>query len=605
MPDRGCRASAVCVKRCHRAGNKPGILGKTSWLAAFLPCLAHANNELPRLDFLAADFEGEVLLESSFVNSLVGWDWFFDNGFRGGSTVIGNIEGGNIWFGHEAFLRPPGAPAAFTTWNNPAAGAANELDYHATTVGHVLAGSGYVDVDGGSYTLIGLGMAPEARVVSGAIATSFSTSDFGAFSVTEESLLAAYGAFFRGDGVSRPDVINSSWGGSGDPAAVSTASLTIDALASSQPDVTLVVAAGNGGNTPPGSPANGYNSLSVGATGGEGFLIPSSFSSRGLADFYNPVENGGTLHEGVRVAVDLAAPGEKFFLAAYLGDSGTIGAYAGLEELVSEPSPTDLYFRELDGTSYAAPVVAGGIALLKDVARAGLLETPESNPNAFDSRLMKSVLMAGSRATEGWDNGQNAFNVTTQALDAATGAGMLDLVGAAEVYLAATRDLFGVGGVVTTNGWDVGNVGLDGTVDYFMDADFEVSTQLTVALNWFALRGLDGNDLGIDLAFSDLDLEVWLLDGEGAFASQVAASRSRYQNTEFLRIEDLAPGRYGMRVLFGDMVYDTTGAVEEETYALAWRAVAIPEPGGPWLLALGLTVMLFRRKKSAATVISE
>jgi hypothetical protein len=568
--------------------------------AILLGAAAHAG-DVPRLQVIAADFEDGLLMDYSFVNSVVGWDVFFEYGFRGGSTVIGNLEAGHAWFGHEVFERPPGAPAAFSTWNNPATGALNELDYHATTVAHVLAGSGYIPDNGGAYTLTGLGMAPEARLVSGAIATGFSPVTFGAFEVSEVSLTTAYRDFFRGvglgEGIARLDVINSSWGGGGDPAANSPESLAIDGLAFTNPDVALVVSAGNGGpSAVTGSPANGFNSIAVGSLGGPDFLDPSPFTSSGFADFFNPVENGGTLHSGVRVAVDIAAPGEMLFLAAYLGDSGSIGAHGDFASFIQEPSPADLYFIELAGTSYSAPIVAGGVALLKDVARAGLGETPETHPESFDTRVIKSALMAGARPTNGWDNGQDAFNVTTQALDPSTGAGMLDLVGAADVYLGATRGLSGgAGGLVAASGWDMTTVDLMQMVDYVFAAPFDVATTLAVALNWFAVRGFDDDDNGLDLAFSNLDLQVWQLDGEGAFVTMVGESRTLYNNTEFLRFDALDPGRYGMRVVFDGMVYDTTGGIGEETFALAWRAVAIPEPGAGMLALMAIAFLVTRR----------
>lgn len=556
----------------------------------------------PRLDIFYAEFEGQTPVNVQFVNPVVGWDAYFNAGFRGGSSVIGNLEAGTAWFGHEVFVRPPGAPSAFTTWTNPAAGAVNELDFHATTVTHVLAGSGYIPDNGGEYTLAGLGMTPEARVVSGGIATSFSAEDLGAFSTSSASVITAYRDFFQGNslgaGISRLDVINSSWGGSGDAAAISLESLSLDGLARQNADVAHVVSAGNSGTgAQTGSPANGFNNISVGSTGGAEFLTPSTFSSSGLADFYNPVENGGTLHTGVRAVVDIAAPGENLYLAAYLGESGGIGA--ALPGVVQEPSPDDLYFIESSGTSYSAPIVSGGIALLKDLARTGLGQTPEAAPASFDTRVIKSILMAGSTATAGWDNGQNEFNVTTQALDTATGAGMLDLVGAADVYLGATRGVAGgQGGEVFGSGWDMTTIDLSqAMVDYVFSTPFTEATTLTVALNWFSVRGYDEIDLGEDIAFANLDLQVWQVDGLGQWVNMVGESRTLYNNTEFLRLEGLNPGQYAMRVLFDDMIYDTTGVIDSETYGLAWSAVAVPEPGGAMLGVCGVMVLLVRRKR--------
>lgn len=546
----------------------------------------------------SGNFQNGAFESLTFVNSVVGWDLLFNAGFRGGSTVIANVEAGHIWFGHEAFNRPAATSNRFHTYNNLAAGSLNEIDYHATTVGHVLAGSGFIPPD--SYTFAGLGMAPEATLVSGAVATEFSSTDFGSFSVSSDSVIRAYQDFFQGNGlgggVARPDVINSSWGG-GDPAGQSPESLAIDGLARQNASVAFVVSAGNAASGLAAAPAAGFNNISVGSLGGPSFLQPSDFTSTGMADFHNPVT--GTTLTGVRVAVDIAAPGERFFLSAYLGDSGSIGASPDLAGIIEEPSPTDLYFVNLDGTSYSSPIVAGGIALLKDVAKTDPFLNHSGNPGAFDTRVVKSVVMAGSRETIGWNNGQNPFNVTTQALDMATGAGSLDLEGAADVYFFGTRDVSGTGGgMITEVGWDVGTITLGGMLEYVFAAEFTQEMTLNVALNWFSVREFDDlSGAGSDLAFSNLNLQVWQLDAGGGFATQVGASESVYNNTEFLRIDSITAGSYGLRVLHEGMVFDSGGLADGEQFGLAWRAVAIPEPGVFWLLGVAWLLVLRRRRE--------
>ena len=561
----------------------------------FVP-LAEGQTEPSSLIY-SGNYQNGQFDSLTFVNSVVGWDLFFNAGFRGGSTVIGNLEAGQIWFDHEVFARPPGATTGFTTYTNPAEGSLNELDYHATTVGHVLAGSGYQVQNGaGVYTYAGLGMAPEAAVISGGIAVGFSAG--GSFATTEASVVTAYRAFFQGvglaAGVARPDVINSSWGGS-DPAATSAEALAIDGLGRQNAAVALVVSAGNDYSAGTVSfPGSGYNSIAVGSLGGPTFLQPSDFSSGGLVDFHIPGSNGGTTITAARVAVDIAAPGENFFLAAYLGASGTIGASPDLAFLVQQPAPTDQYFLNMSGTSYSSPIVAGGISLLKDAAKTILA----GDANALDTRVIKSVLMAGAQKTLGWNNAQNAMNVTTQALDPKTGAGTMDLAGSAEVYFGGTRDLPGnAGGQVANAGWDTATLHLGNTLEYRFDAAFTQEMALTVALNWFAVRNFDdATQTGSDVAFSNLDLQVWSLDGGGQFTVMVGESMTTYNNTEFLRLDALAAGQYGMRVLFNGMVYDTTNAVTDEPYGLAWRAVSIPEPGAIFLLAGGLLIGWKRRR---------
>ncbi len=547
---------------------------------------------------LAGTYENWATQPPSFVNDVTGWRDFFDAGYRGASTTIGNIEGGNIWFGHEVFQRPAGLTSTLTTYTNGAAGSLNQLDFHATTVGHVLAGTGYVKGSNpASFTYAGLGMAPYASVISAAVATEFSTTDLGAFEVTTESIITPFKALFTGTGVTRADVINSSWGGSGDPSASTPEFLAIDGLARQNPSVAFVASAGNSGSAQVGVPAACFNGIAVGSLGGTDFLHPSAFSSRGLVDFYNPAT--GVTHAAARVAVDLAAPGEQLFLAAYLGNTGSIGAAA--PEYAQTPSPTNLYFRNMDGTSYAAPIVAGGIALLKDVAKTHPWLNFNGNPLAFDTRVVKSVLMAGAQKTVGWDNGQSLINgvhVTTQALDPATGAGAMDLSGSTKVFYFGTRDVAGSGGgQIASSGWDAGTINLNGVTDYKFEAPFAQDFSLTVSLNWFTVR--DFNDLtnqGADLGFSNLNLELWQLRG-GLFTTLIGRSATLYNNAEFLRLDALAAGEYGLRVRFDGTLFDLTPTgILSETYGLAWRAADIPEPSVNAAIAVALLLVVRRRR---------
>ena len=564
-------------------------------------CLAMASMALrgedePKSLIYSGLYQNGAFDSLTFVNNVVGWDTFFSAGYLGASTVIGNIEAGHVWGGHEVFVRAPGVTNGVTNFNSTAAGLTNELDYHATMVGHVLAGSGYVSTINGvnNYTYAGLGMAPEAALVSGAIATDYSNTNVGAFSTSESSTISVYRSFFQGSGVAKPDVINSSWGGV-DNAAAAAESVAIDALARQNASVALVISAGNGGNATVGAPASGFNNIAVGALGGANFNQPTSFSSRGAVDFYNPVT--GITHVGVRNAVDIAAPGENMFLAAYLGNSGGIGA--GRPSIVQNPSPTDQYFLNMDGTSFAAPMVAGGIALLKDAAKTDPILNHYGNDDAFDTRVIKSVLMASATKTEGWNNGQNAMNVTTQSLDAVAGAGMMNLDRAIDVYYSNTRELaLDGGGQIGEDGWDAATIGLGQSFEYVFSSSFNQAVSLTVALNWFSVREFNNlTNTGSDVAFSNLDLEVWSIDEAGQFVSKIGDSMSTYNNTEMLRFDWLNAGRYGFKVNFENKVFDTTDAVNSEYFGLAWNTTAVPEPGSALMVLYGTLMFSLRRRR--------
>lgn len=530
--------------------------------------------------FLTGPYDPVSGGDFQFVNDLVGGSIFYSSGFLGESTIIGNIEAGHIWGGHDVFNRTGLNIAPAVERQISAPGVTGQLDFHATMVGHVLAGTGYVAASGtsaGGYSYLGVGMAPHARLWSGAIATSYATgtSAIGSFETTPASTIPVYRQFFQGISGTSPDVINSSFGYV-DTTATSAESLAIDALAYHNPRVTFVAAAGNDDATPVFAPGDVFNGITVGSVGGTNFRTPSAFSSRGAVDFYNPVTT--TTVTGVRAAVDIAAPGELNVLAAYLGPTGGL---APLTTITQDPSPTDQFFVNQDGTSFASPTVAGGVALMKDAAKSLLM--PET---ALDSRVVKSVLMAASHRTIGWNNGQATIGGvvrTTQALDWATGAGALDLETAGLAYVQGnTIDVGGLGGgPIGQRGWDYGMVGVTGSNDYTFTATPSSPHELQVALNWFA-RGTFDNaaDTGTRSAFANLDLEVWSI-GNGVFQSLVAESVSLYNNAEFLRFMLPGAGQYGLRVLLPGMIYDSnalTEPVTSETYGLAWNMVLVPEP---------------------------
>ncbi len=551
-----------------------GLIGLAFFLASTGPIFPQASSHL------LLDYDSETG-DFTYLNNALGTGIFYDAGFLGKNTIVANVEAGLIWYDHDAFNRPPDATSTFFAFNNPEA--LNETDYHATMVGHVLAGSGYVaDSDPAQFYYVGIGLAPYASIWSASVATEYSQTNLGEFQITDASTITPYKAFFNGINSERPDVINSSWGGP-DPAGTETTTIAIDGLARQNPNVAFVASAGNSAAATVVGPGSGYNNITVGSVGGPNLLDPSEFSSSGLADFYNPAT--GLTISAVRVAVDLAAPGENLVLAAYLGDSGSLGASTDpeIKGIIQEPSPGDLYFTSVDGTSFSAPIVSGGIALLKDVAKSSTYSA-DMGTEALDTRVIKSVLMASARKTTGWDNGQtvngSGVTVTTQVLDLATGAGALDLENAATTYVGGTTDVVGsLGGEILSTGWDFGEVGFGLTNDYLFDNPFATEVELTASLNWFAGRSFDDEtDLGANLSFSDLNLQVWQYI-DGMPAALVAESVSTYNNTEYLRITLTTPGLYGLSIIFEQLIFDLTpSGVTSETYGLAWQAKTVPEP---------------------------
>ncbi|MFM7243727.1 MAG: hypothetical protein ACKO40_06065, partial [Planctomycetaceae bacterium] len=94
----------------------------------------------------------------TFVNEAIGAGIFYDSGFLGGSSVIGNIEAGWIWDAHEVFDRSGLGMGPAVEQQVSGTGASGQYDFHATMVGHVLAGTGYVAATGSTaagYTYLG------------------------------------------------------------------------------------------------------------------------------------------------------------------------------------------------------------------------------------------------------------------------------------------------------------------------------------------------------------------------------------------------------------------------------------------------------------------
>ena len=166
------------------------------------------------------------------MNTLLGADRFYNAGFTGTNAVMANVEAGYIWNGHETLQQVGYIPTS---------GAAGEFDRHATWVGMIMGGR-QGGSNPGDYQM---GMAPDAQLDSGAIATSWpsGSSSYPRFTTAfylDYNGISTYGpyraAFITGvpaGAGSRPaDVVNSSWvGGSGsnELAGIDNLSGTLDA----------------------------------------------------------------------------------------------------------------------------------------------------------------------------------------------------------------------------------------------------------------------------------------------------------------------------------------------------------------------------------------
>jgi len=590
-----------------RAGWSPAVIRLVAAVAALLaaasPALAIVGGGPPTF---FAD-----------VNDVVGATQFYDLGFFGSRAVVTNIEAGSIWNLHESlagrvsqYIADPAIVATGTTQ-------LGQFDFHATAVGQAIGGLG----SGFTYQA---GIAPLAQLWSGAIATSWvAPAQFATgFNITSRSFLYPYVASMRtgivsGSTTVRTDVVNSSWGYT-DSAGSSSSTIAIDALAREN-NVVVVMSAGNDGpaaDTVLG-PASGYNGIAVGATT-TGTAAPyyaqvASSSSRSPGDFYDPVTF--TTVPAARSTVDIAAPGAQLAVAAYLGHTG-----GNLDGTNGDTTATDLYFLGAEGTSFSAPIVAGGAALLVDAAKFAA-PAVANTAEMLDARVIKAVLMTSARAPAGWSNGQAGVGgviTTTQPLDPATGAGLLDLATAYRGYLGDPVTIgetlivgqgttlgvagSGGGGGLEPRGWDLGGVlgqtaGGPGTSNTYalgqpLWAGFN---QISATLTWFADRTL-GTTLAsaADRALADLTLQLLRTDAPGG-EKLIAQSIAPYGSTEFLRTYVPEDGTYALRVIGLDPVYNTTGGPLVTDYALAWAVV--PEPSTWAMLAAVPAILLLVQRR--------
>lgn len=577
------------------------VLLTAAWLAP-ATCQAIVGS-----DSSATTFTG------TYVNDVIGAGTFYNLGFGGSSAIVANIEAGTIWNGHETltgrvsqFIADPAIVATGTTQ-------LGQFDWHATMVGQALGGTGlYTYQDG---------IAPTAQLWSGAIATQWVGSGFtGSFAATDASFFYPYVTAMRtgivsGSSTLRAKVVNSSWGYT-DSAGETDRTIAIDAL-TRENNVVTVIAAGNAGpaSNTVGGPASGYNGIAVAATTGAMTAAPFStvaeFSSRGPGDFYNPVS--GTTVLNVRPTVDIAAPGDELTLALYGGTTG--GNKTGVN-----PWPDPGYYAGLmNGTSFAAPIVAGGAALMIDAATF-LSGAVENTAEMLDARVIKATMMATATTTNGWNNGQQSVSgviTTSQALDHSAGAGMINLDRAYRTYVGdpTVVDIGGmnylIAGVNTTlgvtgssggsgldlRGWDLGTVLNDADAEsgnvnsYAFASMLPAGGTLTAALTWFADRTVGSTVASAtDVALANLSLQLYRTDTVGG-PSLVAQSIAPYSSAEFLRLTLPAYGFYELRVLGLDEVYNTLGTPLTTTdYGLSW-VVTVPEPTTYALAAMGIAII--------------
>jgi hypothetical protein len=543
---------------------------------------------------------GDNIFNGLYINQAIGAFTYYQQGYFGTDAIIANVEAGYIWNGHETLMHLD------TYLSNPdvVASSLGQFDWHATMVGQVLNGRGlYTYQDG---------IAANATVWSSAIATAWNAAPdeeyTGSFEITTESFVYGYTKpLLTGVNGQIANIINSSWGFE-DSTGSNFETITVDALLRSSGAVG-VFSAGNSGPDvgTVGSPAAGFNGISVGAltddTGATPYATIATFSSRGPIDFFNPVTH--ELLHGVRTGVDIVAPGDNLTLAFYGGVTG--GHVAGTDPTTGE-FQGQYYIPNMGGTSFASPIVAASAALMVDAGKSF------GGGEIIDPRVIKAILLTSAIKTPGWDNGQHldpdGVIRTTQALDYAAGAGALNLDVAYHIQIGdplgpgirilglnTTAGLDGLGGgMVLHRGWDFGLATSTAPVDYIFAEPIHSGDILTATLTWFAKRTFDaGTQISTDESLDNLALQIWL-DLAGVPTTLIAESDAAYSTVEHLNVVLPQDGTYSLRVLWEGEVYGP-GTDTEQNFGNSWNVTATPEPGSVVLVLMGAAVAGRRRRR--------
>lgn len=286
-----------------------------------------------------------------------------------------------------------------------------------------------------------------------------------------------------------------------------------------------------------------------------------------------------------------------------------------------------------EGTSFAAPLVAGVSALMvqrsRQLAQGNVQFAPGEDP-----RVVKSILQTSTDKDLGrWGQGFTtnplpSGSSTTTPLSYVWGAGFMNPVKAVDL-LEAGRGYHGVGNTVYGDGWNFATLnvndnddigGLDGHV-YFME-NVADGSPFTATLNWY--RRVTGTAAGggavtdaTDLrtitynpqALFDMDFALYYwgfntpmpgiymnLIAPQAAPELVFRSQSVVDNVEHIFLSSLQGGNYLLRV------YSPFGASGQpfasEDYGVSWSFKAVPTPGtAVVLLMLGLVAA--RRRRAA------
>jgi hypothetical protein len=519
------------------------------------------------------------------VNSFVGANIYYNAGITGQNTKSVVAEAGLIWNGNESLTHVTNFYSSSSAYGGTNSNL--RIDRHATWVAGVLGGR---EVES-SPQIYQKGIAYGTTLQSAAIASAWTGSAYAlGFSWNYNSWTGGIYPTFN-----NADVVNQSYGFT-DAGGNNVYTRMMDALININSKIVSVASAGNTTNANTVlSPGSGYNSITVGALGSaNNFDTIASFSSRGPQTWGYRTSAGSLVTiTNARAPVDIAAPGSSIMAPFYGGQSG--GNNTSLSGSTNLGTATNSY-SSLSGTSFAAPVVSGGIALMTSAAKT--LPELSGNQEALENVVIKALLLNGATKTTGWNNGQitnSGVVTTTQSLDWATGAGRMNL---ATTFTNQTQGQKGVVGssqgnlgVVESLGWDFGSINMSGTNTYLMSGLFSANTSLTGTLSWLrevTMNTSSTSTNATDIAEANLNLNIWKMNPDGSLSSLVGASQSSYNVIEHLSFSLPETGYYVLGITYTNNSFDNTGSwgtTNNQEYGIAWNSTSansIYWQGGDW-----------------------
>lgn len=345
----------------------------------------------------------------------------------------------------------------------------------------------------------------------------------------------------------------------------------------SETKVTIVKSAGNNGDAGDNTGAGATNSISL-PGGAFNIIVVGAVSnvlagtvSTNVADF----SSRGYLLDA-RSKPDLVAPGVNVAMPTHpIGAGGTA-------------------VNTNDGTSFAAPHVAGVVARLMEAAASNF--SGSAVADAQDPRVMKALLLNSATKLPGWSQVKTVSTGITnvvRVLDPHQGAGLLNAGEAYDQLVAglqhATIQNAGGASPATNNfvghtGWDLFTVDLSLTNLYRVAGP--AAGELRLTLDWH--RDVDSSPSYTVLGMANLDLYLWSSPDPGfTNLTLVARSISTVDNVEHLYFTNLPAAYYQFGVYYSNYFAAAGPSIGTITYGIAWDLQAIPEPSILLLLSAG------------------